>query len=176
MKQLIAMIATLTLGQFANASHFTCTTDNVSGKDMIQVVVNHYTKEKTRTAAIMVVSKPNQESDKTVGTFKHSDEQLFNEGAKYYANVDERYTNGKGFKSLVRGGEDLLGTELQSLDTIILDIDFSYDAPAAHCDLMNAYLILNKEDAKIQADGAKQIIEKMTCVYTKKTMSNIACQ
>lgn len=121
MKTVLLSLATLILSTpFALADGFLCEGKN-SG---LQIKLYNHTDPAygTRTPAILVLANPMIQSDrKTVAVFSDENQTLNYLGrGQYQAKVDLRYLDSG------RQGENVAGTKLGQLKTIILKIKFSY--------------------------------------------------
>lgn len=148
MKKLIA-IAAMLMGSQAFADGFVCYTTET---DLKVQIYNHVSPEDgTRNGAIMVLSNPNyQRGNRTIAKFTDTKSTLANSGATYVADVDLRVSESS------RQGELISGTKLGQLDTIIMDVDFSYSKPVAHGDEMGGTLTLVKRDGT-------RIVRNLSC-------------
>ena len=120
MKTIITVLTLLTMTASAKADGFFCR-GNSTGLDFR--VLNHtHAAAGTRTPSVMVVSNPYIASDrKTIAVFKDENRTLSYLGrGNYEGKVDLR------FSETGRKGENIAGTKLGELKTIILDIEFSY--------------------------------------------------
>jgi hypothetical protein len=122
MKKIVMMIAALTALNAAHADGFVCQT--VEG-DLNVKIYNHVDPSVgTRVASIMVLSDPGVSiGRKTIARFTEVQENLSSIGANYEANVDLRFSDSS------RKGEIVAGTKLGQLQTIHLNVDFSYSSP-----------------------------------------------
>jgi hypothetical protein len=115
------LLATL-LGSTAFADGFIC--DNGAGN--LRIKVYHQTQPEmgTRNAAILIASDPTLGAgNKTIATFSADNALLSSHSASYQADVDLRY------KTSDRKGENIGGTKLGDLDSIKLDVDYSFSNP-----------------------------------------------
>ena len=137
MKKILLIAATVLSSSAALADGFVCHADE---QDLKIKVYNHTRAEDgTRNAAVMVISdKTVQAGRKTIARFTGVNETLGSKGAVYTADVDLRFTDS------ARKGENIGGTKLGSLDSIVLDIEFSYAQPLAHGDTAPGQLTLVK--------------------------------
>lgn len=150
MKTFITSIVALLATQAAFADGFVCTTLDES---LTVKVYNHtYAQAGTRNAAVMVISDNlvSTKGHKTIARFKDANGVLGQSGASYVANVDLRFNDSK------RKGELILGTKLGYVDTIALDVAFSYADPVAAGDELAGELTIVKRDGQ-------SFVEDMTC-------------
>lgn len=115
------MIAGMTTAVASKADGFHCQARNTG---MNIKLFNHVqADEGTRSAAVMVLSQPSiQSPNKTIAKFSDANRTLNYKGyGKYEAKVDLRF-NDSG-----RAGENIGGTKLGQLKSIILDLNFSYN-------------------------------------------------
>ncbi len=146
-KMKTALIALMTLGfsTAAMADGFVCyTQDAVYG---VKVFNQTDPNAGTRNGAIMIVSDNRVDyGRKTIATFEAGKTLFDDDGARYIANVDLRYSNSN------RAGENFLGTKLGQIDTMILDMDFNYGVPMAHGEgVAGRLIVLKRNGAKIEA-------------------------
>ena len=148
MEKLLILISVVLSASIAKADGFECQTDD---GDLNIKVYNHVMPlDGTRNGAVMVVSDPAVSAGrKTVAVFTSEEGTLVNSGSKYYANVDERFNN-------IPKGEYLSSTRIDYLKSIILDVEFSYTAPVAFDSVVEAWMILTRENGS-------QIKESVTC-------------
>jgi hypothetical protein len=137
------MFAILALGfvtsSTALADGFVCANDEI----VVKVYNNTDAAVGTRTAAVMVVSDPQVGAGrKTIARFTDANGLIQSNGASYTSNVDLRFGNSS------RKGELIGGTKLGELDTIQLDVDFSYSAPIAAGTHVAGLLTLNKRNGQ----------------------------
>lgn len=121
MKKLIVALLALSTAPAVFADGFVCESRELNVK-----VFNHTDPAAgTRNGAVLVVADPNVVTAglKTIASFTDAKGTLTNHGATYWANVDLRVAES------ARGGENIGGTKLRELQTIKLDVDFSYGAP-----------------------------------------------
>lgn len=156
MKALIS-IAALLISTTALADGWECWTNS---KDIaeyqrvrIKVYNNVMPEEGTRNVAVLVLSNPaysEEEGNRTIAEFEAPLLES-EESANYSVNVDDR------FSSVRDNAKELIaGTELDQLQSIELDINFSYGAPIADGERTGADLTLTKEDGE-------QIFQKLLC-------------
>lgn len=146
MKKVFALIAVLVAGSIASAEGFKCETE--SG---LAVKVYNHTMGATRTAAVMIISDTLVGAgNKTIAKFTNVQGNLDSKSATYVANVDLRFSDSS------RKGELIAGTKLGELDTVVLDVDFSYAAPVAEGTEMAAELTLVKRNGQ-------HIVEQAVC-------------
>ena len=113
--------ATVLNASVAKADGFNCVARSTG---MNIKLFNHVDLDKgTRAAAVLVLSNPAiQSPNKTIAKFSDANQTLAAKGyGKYEAKVDLRY-NDSG-----RAGENVGGTKLGQLKSIILDLNFSYN-------------------------------------------------
>lgn len=143
-----ALIAMMAMGfsGAALADGFVCD-DNRDGQFTVKVYNNTDPSEGTRTAAIMVISDNSiQYGRKTIATFEAETGLLENDSDRFVAQVDLRYTNSG------RQGENVFGTKLGQIDSIALDVDFSYGAPVkAGEELVGNVTIIKRNGQRIFA-------------------------
>ncbi len=124
MKNVITVLAVVfaTAATAAYADGFKCSATD--GSLNVMVYNNVQPEFGTRTAAKMVLSNPVVAyGNKTIATFEDSTGLLSSEGAAYEAKVDLRYANSN------RKGELVAGTKLGYIDSLRLEVPFSYYAP-----------------------------------------------
>lgn len=140
MKTIIATLITLA-GMNAFADGFAC--ESESGLN-IKVYNHTQSGEGTRNAAIMVISDQYvNQGNKTIARFTDVKNTLRNSGASYVANVDLRV------KESNRKGENIGGTKLGELDTIALNVHFSYAAPVEAGEEVEGTLKLTKRNGEV---------------------------
>ena len=144
-KLILALIATA--GFQAHADGFIC--DTFSG-DTTVTVYNHVSPYSgTRTPAKMIVSDPRvQDGRKTIAAFTEANgtlSSLHNEvpGLAFVGKVDLRY------RDMARKGEYILGTRLGHVDTLRLDIDFSYGDNLENGELSEATITVLKRNGDV---------------------------
>jgi hypothetical protein len=138
MKTFILTLAFLATGSMALADGFVCQT--AAGDLTVRVYNQVQPVAGTRNASIMVLSNPRVAlGRKTIAKFS-SESLLSNEAAHYAADVDLRYSGSN------RKGELIAGTKLGYIDTIALDIDFSYAQPVAAGEVVDGILTIQKRD------------------------------
>lgn len=136
MKTLIAIAALVATGSVASADGFVC----VSHAQDLKVSVFNQTEPEagTRNAAIMVLSDPRVSlGRKTIAKFS-SESLLSNQASTYTADVDLRFANSS------RKGELIAGTKLGNIDTLTLDVDFTYAAPVPAGAELDAVLTIER--------------------------------
>jgi hypothetical protein len=118
----IAGMAMMASAQVAIADGFVC--ESVRG-DLTVKVFNHTDPSVgTRVGALMVLSDPNVgEGRKTIARFSDAKGRLLSSGSHYEGDVDLRYSDTR------RRGELIAGTRLGELETVVLDVDFTYAEP-----------------------------------------------
>ena len=144
MTKLVTVVLGLLVSSQAWADGWVCNADDLK----VRVYNNVQPSEGTRNVAVMVLSDPKVAfGRKTIAKFTASNSTLENESSLYTARVDLRF-NDSG-----RKGELIAGTKLGFLKTILLDVDFSYAAPIADGDVVDATMTLVKRDgASIEKD------------------------
>jgi len=142
MKKLTLLVTMMIASSNVFADGFVC--QSVEG-DLNVKIYNHTQPEVgTRVAAVMVLSDPLvQGGRKTIARFKQTSGTLSSEGAHYLADVDLRFTDSN------TKGEYIAGTRLGHVDTIALDVDFSYDQPVAEGTLVKGLLTVTKRNGDI---------------------------
>ena len=137
----LATIATALLSVNSYADGWVC---EAEGSPLVVKVYNQTQPTMgTRNAAVMVLSDASiAHGRKTIARFESANGLLTSEGAHFVADVDLR------FKESNRKGELLGGTKLGQLDTIALDIEFSYAYPVMAGDLNKALITLNKRNGE----------------------------
>jgi len=138
MKTLI--ISTLMLvSTIAKADGFVCTVDDFTVRAYDQVQPS----EGTKNAAVIVISDARVSAGKkTIARFT-AENTATGGGAHFEANVDLRYTD----SSLA--GRLIAGTKLGFLDTINLDVDYSYAHPMQASEKTTGVLTLNKRNGQV---------------------------
>jgi hypothetical protein len=146
MKSAIIAIMALGFSTVAFADGFVCETND--GVYTIKAYNHTQASEGTRNGAIMIVSDNTiQAGRKTIATFEATDLLLSNDGARYVADVDLRFNNSG------RQGENFLGTKLGQIDTVTLDVDFSYGAPKkAGAEVSGEITVAKRNGKSISAD------------------------
>ncbi len=104
--------------------------------------------EGTRNAAVLILSNPQISSGrKTIARFTDVNGTLANSGASFEADVDLRYNDS------ARKGELIGGTKLGELDTITLDVAFSYGSPVeAGAELPGKLTLVKRNGDLIELD------------------------
>jgi hypothetical protein len=139
MKTLITVIALALTATAAQADGFKCSA--VDGSLDVKVYNNVQPELGTRTAAKMVLSNPLVAyGNKTIATFEDSTGLLSSEGAAYEAKVDLRYAGS------ARKGELIAGTKLGQIDSLRLEVPFSYNMPVEHGQRLRSALIIAKRN------------------------------
>lgn len=139
MKALILSIAIAATSSIAQADGFVCSNDDIA----VKVYNNTEAKVGTRTAAVMVLSDRSVAAGrKTIARFTDTNGRISQKGASYLADVDLRFSDSS------RKGELIGGTKLGELDTIQLDVDFSYAAPVEAGEMVDGTLTLNKRNGQ----------------------------
>lgn len=121
MKNGILVVMALGMATIAQADGFVC-----EGQDSglsIKVYNKTQPSDGTRTAAIMVISDPSINTpNKTIAKFSSENDNLEYQGyGNFEAQVDLRYNDS------ARKGENIAGTKLGQLKTIVLDLHFAYN-------------------------------------------------
>lgn len=138
MKALILALAMVS-GAAAKADGFVC--DNEEQQVRVKVYDHTQASEGTRTAAIMILSDLTvSDGSKTTAKFEAQDSLVSNKGAAYTANVDLRFNNSN------LKGRNIGGTKLGMLDTITLDLNYSFNQPVENGAEVEGVLILSKRD------------------------------
>ena len=138
MKTLIVMMAGL-MAVPALADGWQCQT--VQGDLNIKIFNHTDPSQGTRNGAVMVLSDPYVSGGrKTIASFTDVKSTLSSSGAFYMADVDLRVVESR------RKGELILGTKLGYVDSIQLDIDFSYANPIEHGEAVDGKLVVVKRD------------------------------
>lgn len=138
MKALIIALVALA-GTAAQADGFVC--ENAEQGIRVKVYDRTQAGQGTRNAAIMILSDMTvSNGHKTTATFNADDSLVTNKGATYTADVDLR------FGSSDLKGRNIGGTKLGMLDTITLDVDYSFNAPVASGTELSGQLILAKRN------------------------------
>lgn len=139
MKALILSIALAATSSTALADGFVCANEDIA----VKVFNNTDPKVGVRTDAVMVVSDRHVAvGNKTIARFTDVNGRISQKGASYLADVDLRFSDS------ARKGELIGGTKLGELDTIQLDVDFSYAAPVAAGEMVDATLTLSKRNGQ----------------------------
>ena len=134
---LIALTALTTTAAYADG--FTC--EQPDGNLAVKVYNNTQAANGTRKAAIMVISDQSiSYGDKTIARFTDVNGTLENSGATYAANVDLRFNDSD------KKGRNIGGTKLGYIDTITLDVAFSYARPLVNGEETKAQLLIAKRD------------------------------
>ncbi|MGE3974210.1 MAG: hypothetical protein AB7F59_06770 [Bdellovibrionales bacterium] len=141
MKFLITTLALLATASQAQADGWVCATES---EDLKVQVYNQVQPELgTRTAAVMVLSDPRvSEGRKTIARFTAGN-TLSNQGASYVADVDLRRTDSSA------KGELIAGTKLGFIDSITLDVAFSYSRPVAAGTIVAGDLTILKRNGRV---------------------------
>jgi hypothetical protein len=133
----IIVTALVLISTSAFADGFVCQTRN--GDLDVKVYNNTDASRGTRAAAVLVLSDPEATAgNKTVARFTGAAGTLTNTGSSYMANVDLRFSDLNNKTALVAGR-----VQLQELDTVKLDVDFSYSQPLPAGESVNGELTLN---------------------------------
>jgi hypothetical protein len=137
----LALVATLGAAPSAFADGFVCET--LSGDLHVRVYNKTQPSAGTRNAGVMVLSDPTvSQGRKTIATFHRTKNTLSNHSSVYESEVDLRV------RESARGGEMISGTRLKHLDSIILDIEFSYADPIRLGETTTAEMTLIKRNGK----------------------------
>jgi hypothetical protein len=140
MKRLLAALI-IALSTSAFADGFICeqTNHNLS----IQIFNNTQPAERTRNVAIMILSDENVGyGNKTIASFSASKRTLGQNGTSYFAFVDLRVSESS------RAGENLLGTKLENIKEIYVDINFKYSAPLRDGQITDGYITVVKRNGR----------------------------
>ena len=140
MKHSLLTLITLAAATAAHADGFVCQ----SQEGLRIKAYNHTSPEAgTRVAAILVLSDDNVAAgNKTIATFSDSQQTLTSRGASYSADVDLRFATSS------RKGELIAGTKLGQLQSIELNVDFSYAAPVEAGEVLPGSLVLTKRNGQ----------------------------
>ncbi len=130
----------------ALADGFVCETE--SGV-VVKVYNNVHAEEGTRTPAVMIISDSVVSAGrKTIAKFTDAEGLVTADGASYTGNVDLRYNN------TGRKGEWISGTKLGEIDTLHLDVEFSYATPVRHGKVLPAlFTVVKRNGDEIQEDA-----------------------
>lgn len=140
-------------GVGAQADGFQCVARN-SGLNL--KLYNHTgAPQGTRAPAILVISNPEVQSpNKTIAKFSGQNGTLSYQGyGVYEAKVDLR------FKDTQRGGEWIAGTKLNQLQTIKLNLNFSYDSTSTSLARMDS---VSGKITYLKRNG-EQLVETVSC-------------
>jgi hypothetical protein len=153
MKYIVMLALTLVASQ-AKADGFVCETTE---GDLTVKVYNHtQANDGTRNGAIMVLSNPSADAgSRTLATFTDVKSILSNHGADYSADVDLRFHGARRDDALVAG------TQLRELDTIELNVDFSYNQPVVAGEHVAGDLVL------VKREGGKETLSVDCTRYLK---------
>jgi hypothetical protein len=135
MKTALLAAALMTLGSSAFADGFIC--DNAAGN--LRFKVYHQTQPEmgTRKAAILIASNPAlADGNKTIATFSSNNALLASQSAVYTADVDLRY------KTSNNENKNIGGAKLGDLDSIILNVNYSFSNPVPAGTSVDAELTL----------------------------------
>ena len=136
MKKLI-VIAIALASTSAFADGFVCQTHN--NTLTVKAYDNTDAGQGTRNAAVMVLSDPEvRDGNKTIARFTDVKGTVTNHGAQYVGNVDLRFNDSN------KAGRLIGGTKLGQVDTIELDVDFSFAQPIENGESAEGVLHLNK--------------------------------
>jgi hypothetical protein len=137
LKTVLAVAAVTGTSVFADG--FTC--ENLDENVRIHVYNKVNADEGTRNVAVMVVSDPSiSAGKKTTAKFDADTQPVNNQGALYVAKVDLRFNNDN------LKGRNFAGTKLGNVDTITLDVDFSYAQPIENGEQVDGQLIVAKRN------------------------------
>jgi hypothetical protein len=135
----LAVAAASFVSTSAFADGFVCTSGDLKVKVYNQTNPN----AGTRNAAVMILSDESvQQGNKTIAKFT-APQTLSNDAASYTAKVDLRYGNSN------RAGEYIAGTRLGQIDTITLDVEFSYNTPVDSGDYAMGLLTVVKRNGDV---------------------------
>lgn len=149
MKTFVAVLLAMGISNVAVADGFVC--DAEDGNLRVKVLNHVKPEEGTRNAAVMILSDTAiSVGRKTIARFTDVKETLANSGAHYVADVDLRFADSR------RKGELIGGTKLGQLDSILLDVAFTYAAPMEAGETTPAVLTLIKR-------SGDQIMLQMEC-------------
>lgn len=141
MKSLLIAILSLGFSGAAMADGFVCET--ADGHYTVRVYNHTNPSRGTRNGAMLIVSDNTVSSGRrTVATFDGENTLWDRDGASYEANVDLRYSNSN------RAGENVFGTKLGLIDTIKLNVAFSYASPVRSGRALDAQLIVLKRNGQ----------------------------
>lgn len=149
MKAIIATLTLLATSQMAQASGYICEAED----GPLKVKIYNHTQPElgTRTAALMVLSDTDVGGgNKTIARFTDVEGNIASKSQTYTAKVDLRFNNSS------RAGENILGTKLGQVKTVVVDVYHSYRSPVAHGDEVGAEITL------IKRNGEK-IVSDMVC-------------
>jgi hypothetical protein len=136
MKNLM-VVALILISAPAFADGFVCQTRN--GDLNVKAYNNTDSSKGTRNAAVLLLSDPEAATgNKTIARFTDVTGTLTNAGSSFSANVDLRFKDLSNKTALVAGQ-----VQLQQLDTVKLDVDFSYAQPLPAGENVNGELTLN---------------------------------
>jgi hypothetical protein len=97
----------------------------------------------TRNSSVMIFSDNKvQAGRKTIATFKASKRTLGQNGASFMGQVDLRVNE------TARAGENFLSTKLGLVHRVFLDVDFQYNEPVRHGDIMPGSLVIVKRNGE----------------------------
>lgn len=136
MKNLM-VVALVLISAPAFADGFVCQTRN---SDLnVQVYNNTDSSKGTRNAAVLVLSDPEATAgNKTIARFTDVAGTLTSANSSFVADVDLRFKDQSKKSALVAGQ-----VQLQDLDTVKLDVAFSYTQPLKAGDNVNGELTLD---------------------------------
>jgi hypothetical protein len=136
-KAILAVAAISSASVFADG--FTC--ENLDENVRIKVYDKVDADQGTRNVAVMVISDPSiSNGKKTTAKFDADNQPVNNQGALYTAKVDLRFNNDN------LKGRNFAGTKLGNVDTITLDVDFSYAQPIEDGEQVDGQLIVAKRN------------------------------
>lgn len=154
MKNSILAVMVLGMASVAQADGFICEAQD-SGLS-IKIFNKTQPTDGTRVAAVMVISDPAINTpNKTIVKFSSENENLEYQGyGKFEAQVDLRYNDS------ARKGENIAGTKLGQLKTIVLDLRFAYTTDstilAAIANEVPGRITYNKRNGEVRS-------EKVSC-------------
>ncbi|MCB0408382.1 MAG: hypothetical protein KDD34_09270 [Bdellovibrionales bacterium] len=142
MKKLMILTALILGAQFSHADGFKCL--STDGELQVQVYNHVMPEEGTRTVAVMVLSNPQvQEGRQTIAKFSAENATLSSGSMVYTAQVDLRFRESR------TKGEYLAGTRLGYVDSLNLNVDFSYSHPVKEGTLLPAVLTVTKRSGEV---------------------------
>lgn len=142
MKSALIVIIALGFSGAALADGFVCHEHN-DGAYVVEVYNNTNPSRGTRSAAIMILSDNTiQYGRQTIAVLDGANGHLRNDSDRYVSRVDLRFKNSR------RQGENLFGTKLGQVDTIVLDVAFSYGTPLKDGDELPGRVTIFKRDGQ----------------------------
>lgn len=142
MKYLVISIMAIMSASAAHADGFVCQTGD--GDLTVKAFNKTHASEGTRNAAVMVLSDNTaDQGNQTIARFTNTQGLVSNSGASYSAKVDLRFNN------VDVASDNVDGTQLGLINTIDLDVDFSYAEPLNAGDSTTGVLTLNKRNGEV---------------------------